>query len=444
MAIRRHSVKDATPVAFSNATNVFGGEIGSFMLCIASPTTYLLPMYLRMAKRLLTETDKRLLWKMSYNFGYKGIRSVQRHKKRMKKGVFFPPFFHISVINSCNLHCQGCWVDVKAKQSRIDADRFDRMINQAKDAGNSFFGILGGEPFMHKGLIDMLGNHPDAYFQVFTNGQLITPEKAKALRQLGNVTPLISVEGTQTVSDERRGGTDVLNRTLAGLQNCLDEKVITGVCTSLCRSNFDDFVQEEWVDRLIKMGVMYMWFHTYRPIGPSPNIDLALTRDQQRTVRKFVVGMRAKKPIGIIDAYYNHEGKALCPAVTGMSHHISPYGDIEPCPIVQFSKESIDDERGLFETMTESTFLKDFRELAAKNTRGCIVLERPDLLKDLAVRHGAKDTTVRKTALPELAALEPRQSQFDPTEEIPDKSFAYRLAKKLWFNDFGVYADSTF
>jgi hypothetical protein len=26
---------------------------------------------------------------------------------------------------------------------------------------------------------------------------------------------------------------------------------------------------------------------------------------------------------------------------TGISHHISPYGDIEPCPIIQFAKETI-------------------------------------------------------------------------------------------------------
>lgn len=29
-------------------------------------------MYLRMAKRVLLETDKRLLWKLAYNFGFKG------------------------------------------------------------------------------------------------------------------------------------------------------------------------------------------------------------------------------------------------------------------------------------------------------------------------------------------------------------------------------------
>src|SRR5690606_2176415 len=97
-------------------------------------------------------------------------------------------------------------------------------------------------PFMHPQLLDIFANHPDCYFQVFTNGQFITDEKAKRLRELGNVTPLISVEGNEIISNERRGRSDVLNRTMEGIQNCLNNKVFTGVCTSLCRTNIDDLL----------------------------------------------------------------------------------------------------------------------------------------------------------------------------------------------------------
>jgi MoaA/NifB/PqqE/SkfB family radical SAM enzyme len=159
---------------------------------------------LGLAYRLLTRTDFRLLSALAWNMGVKGMLSVQRHKSRLKRGEVFPPFLYISVINSCNLRCQGCWVDVAAKQQTISPEAFDRLLGEAKRMGNSFFGIVGGEPFMHPQLLDMLARHPDAYFQVFTNGQFITPERAKRLRQLGNVTPLISVEGNEFVSDERR------------------------------------------------------------------------------------------------------------------------------------------------------------------------------------------------------------------------------------------------
>jgi MoaA/NifB/PqqE/SkfB family radical SAM enzyme len=400
-------------------------------------------MYLKMAKRVVLETDKRLVWKLAWNMGYKGLRSVQRYKRRLKQGEVFPPFLYISIVNSCNLRCQGCWVDVAAPQQTIDLAAMNRLIGEAKTTGNSFFGILGGEPFMHPELLDILAQHPDCYFQVFTNGQLITDQVAKRLRQLGNVTPLVSVEGNEIVSDERRGREGVLGRTLTGLQNCLDNKLLTGVCTSLCQTNIDDLLTEAWVDRLIEMGAMYLWYHVYRPVGPDANPQLALTPEQQRRARRFVVEMRAKKPIGIIDAYYDGRGQALCPAATGISHHINPWGDIEPCPIVQFSKESIHDERTLAATFRESAFLRDFRELAASATRGCIVLERPDLLKELVEKHGARDTTARQQALAELGAMRPRPSQYDPGNEIPEKSWVYRFIKRHWFNDFGVYAGRT-
>src|SRR5439155_12155997 len=108
---------------------------------------------------------------------------------------------------------------------------------------------------------------------------------------------------------------------------------------------------------------------------------------------------------------------------------------------IQFATETISDPRGVYATMRDSAFLKDFRELSAHHTRGCVVLERPDLVKELVVKHGARDTTVRGTAMAELEAMTPRFSQWLPGEEVPEKHWMYRLSKKYWFYDFGAYRD---
>ncbi len=389
-------------------------------------------------RRMLTEVDPKCLFKIGYNFGYKGVRSVEKFKKRLKQGVHFPPFLFISVISGCNLRCQGCWVDVEAPSKHIDLADMNRLINDAKAHGNSFFGILGGQPFMHPQILDIFAAHPDCYFQVFTNGQMITDAVARRLRELGNVTPLISIEGNEIISDERRGRLNVFNKTLAGLENCRRHKLVIGVATSVCQTNYE-LVSESWLRKLIDMGVHYAWFHTYRVVGPKPASHLALSPEQVRKVRRFMVEMRAKLPIAIVDAYWDDNGEALCPMATGVSHHISPYGDIEPCPIIQFAKETIHDGRGVFETMTQSAFLQEFRQKSAGATRGCVMLERPDLVRDLVVKYGARDTTQRQAALAELEALQPRNSQHDPGNEIPEDHWMYRFAKKHWFFGFGAY-----
>ena len=388
--------------------------------------------------RILRTTDKRCLWKFAWNFAVKGTLSVEKFKRRIKRGEYFPPFLYLSIINSCNLRCQGCWVDVEEKDA-IDLDTLNRTITDAKRHGNAFFGILGGEPFMHPELLDLLAAHPDCYFQLFTNGQFITEKIANRLRELANATPLISIEGREITSDQRRGRKDVFNKTMRGLEHCLRARLLTGVATSVCQSNIDELLTGQWLQELIDRGVHYVWYHTYRPVGPKMNAQLALRPDQLVRVRKFVVEMRAQMPIAIIDAYYDHSGQALCPMATGVSHHISPRGDIEPCPIIQFAVDNLRDARGIYETLRDSAFLRDFRQLSAKATRGCVVLERPDLIKELVVKHGARDTTARGTAMAELEAMRPRFSQWLPGEEVPEKHWMYRLAKKYWFSDFGAY-----
>jgi MoaA/NifB/PqqE/SkfB family radical SAM enzyme len=399
-------------------------------------------MIFSLSNRILSTVDPFCLAKVAWNFGFKGARSVARFKKRMAtKGEVFPPFLYLSILNSCNLRCQGCWVDVDKPRESLNLDEINKIVHDAKRRGNAFFGILGGEPFMHPELFDLLAAHPDCYFQIFTNGQMITAKAAETLRRLGNATPLVSVEGTATVSNERRGGKDVLNRTLRGLQNCIDARLLTGVATSLCQTNIGDLLTRDWLQKLIDMGVHYTWYHTYRPVGPQINEQLALTPEQITAVRRFITSMRAEMPIAIVDAYYDHNGQALCPMATGISHHIGPTGGVEPCPIIQFATDSVRTDRDLFEVLTQSKFLKDFRETSARHTRGCIVLERPDLVRELAERHGARDTTIRQTALAELNSMAPRPSQWQEQEEIPEKHWMYHLAKRFFYHDFGVYHD---
>ena len=395
---------------------------------------------LKLGLRIARSTDARLLWKFAYNFGWKGMRSVQLFKKRLKEGVVFPPFLYVSITSRCNLRCQGCWVDVRRPEKELTLEEVDRLVTSAKARGNAFFGLLGGEPFMHDGLLPLLAKHPDCYFQIFTNGHYITDDVAKELRRIGNATPLVSIEGTEAVSDARRGANQVLDKTMAGLETCLRHRLITGVASSVCQTNIDTVLKEDWVDDLVDLGVHYIWYHTYRVVGPESSPDLALRPEQVRDVRRFAVEMRNEKPVIFVDAYWNDKGEALCPAATGISHHIGPGGDVEPCPVIQFATESIRDNDGdIYKTITESAMLADFRKTAAETTRGCIVLERPDLLSEVGQRHGSRDTTARGEAFQELAAMESRPSQHDPGNEIPEKHWMYRFAKKHWFFGFGAY-----
>ena len=397
-------------------------------------------MGMEFIKRMLTEPDKRLLAKFAWNFGWKGMRAVSRFEKRMERGGdFFPAFLFISVTDQCNLACQGCWVTPATPRRELDVETLDSLVRQSKAQGSFFFGILGGEPLLHKGLFDLFGRHPDAYFLLFTNGTLITDDIAKEMRRVGNVSPLISIEGSREVSDERRGGSNVYDRTLAGLEQCRRNRLVIGAASSICRSNLQDLASEAFIRELAGLGVHYLWYYLYRPVGPQPTPGLALEPAQILDLRRFIVDSRTRSPLMIVDAYWDHDGNALCPAAVGMAHHIGPGGEVEPCPPIQFARDNIHDGRPLVELFRDSEFLKAFRDFSRTTTRGCVIMEEPARLHAFLEAQGALDSSGRGTAYQELAAMQPHTSHHVPNGEIPERCPGYRFAKKYWFFGFGAY-----
>ena len=392
------------------------------------------------AARILRECSPRIVWKFMRNFGLRSAVNISRFEKRQRKGKpFFPAFIMISVTESCNLSCSGCWVSYDGKQS-LSLEQLDGMIESCKKEGSYFFGILGGEPLMYKGLFDILAKHRDCYFQLFTNGVLLTDEVAQRMKKLGNITPLISIEGLETESDARRGKNDVYRRTLEGVRACKKARLIIGAAASICKSNFDELVNRRYLDLLAKEGVHYMWYYIYRPVGLNPNPDNALDREQILSLRRFIVEQRRSAPLQVIDAYWDDKGRALCPAAVGISHHISPSGAVEFCPPLQMSKDFVNEKgSNLKEIFANSTFLADFRKLTAEQSRGCIILENPELMVDFLTKQNAVDTTTRKTVLQEFQKMGKLPGHDLKDDEIPDQNIFYRFVKKNYFFGFGAY-----
>ncbi len=390
-------------------------------------------------KRMLTEPDKRLLWKFAYNFGYKGMRSVEKFQKRLKRGEYFPAFLFLSVTNACNLTCQGCWVSPSNPPKEIPPDTLDNVIHECKKQGSYFFGILGGEPLLYEGLFEVFEKHPDCYFLLFTNGTMLTDSVAGEMRRIGNISPLISIEGLEEVSDVRRGGEKVYEQSMMALANCRANRLVTGVATSICKSNIHDLATEKFVNDIAALGVHYLWYYIYRPVGPKPTPELVLDEDQITDLRRFIVDIRLKAPLMVVDAYWDDKGRALCPAAIGIANHISPAGDIEPCPPMQFACENIGDGTDMYKRINQSDFLARFRMMSSELTRGCIIMDDPETLGLFMRKCGAKDSSGRGTAFDELENMCECCSHHQPGKEIPERSWAYRFAKKNWFFGFGAY-----
>jgi MoaA/NifB/PqqE/SkfB family radical SAM enzyme len=390
-----------------------------------------------MLKRLLLKTDKKCLFKFIYNLGFKGAIGFSKFQKRMKRGEFFPAFHFISVTDDCNLNCQGCWVTGKTRNSRMEPEVLHSIISQSKEKGSYFFGILGGEPLMYKPLLEELRKHPDCYFQLFTNGTLLTAGAAEELRRLANVSPLISFEGDQEVADTRRGGSDVYRKTREAIARSTEAGLVTGVAISVCKSNMEMALSPEFIHSLINQGVVYLWYYIYRPAGENASAGLCLSLEEIQQLRSHIVEARTKYDIVIIDAYWDAEGRGLCPAASGLSHHINASGYIEPCPVIQFAADHVNDGR-LTDVYRSSAFLRNFRSEIPKMTSGCILMEDPQWLAGFTARNGAKDSSGRGNETDRLLRMN-KVPGHGSGPSLPEKSFLYKFAKKRAFFGLGAY-----
>lgn len=411
-------------------------ETGNLKPGAETPSASRTPLFLR----FLREIPPRLLWNFVVGAGLGNLRAIRRFERRKKRGVVFPPFVFISVTQRCNLVCKGCWATGVKHPVDMSQELLHKIVAESTAQGCRFFGILGGEPLLLPWLTGFFAAHRGSYFQLFTNGQLLDDALAGRLRAAGNVSPLISIEGGAAAYAARRGDGRAYGTALEALASCKRSGLITGVATSVSASTFVDVVTPAFIDDMVARGAHYVWYYIYRPSGPEPCFSEALDDSQVRALRRFLLEQRRRcRSAVLIDAYWDQEGLALCPAATGISHHINATGDVEPCPPVQCSDCRLDSACDVAQKIEGSAFLKAFREAVPTLTRGCVLMDHPGDLAELAARCGARDSSGRGRFFEELAARPVCGCHNHAGEPMPETSWAYRFAKRHCFFGFGAY-----
>lgn len=394
-------------------------------------------MLARLAWRAATELSPRLAMKAAYLWVLKGAISVQAYKSRMKKKELFPPFMFVALTNTCNLRCHGCWVEKEGTAHYLPEADLDALINSGKKRHAYYYTLLGGEPYMYKNIWDIFKRHSDCYFQTITNGMLFTERNVKRLKEVGNVTPLISIDGFKDQNDLRRGD-GVFESADKGMDRLKKAGIIFGVATTATGKNMDEVMSDEYVQHFIKKGAMYIWYYVYRPVGDEPHPEYCMGRDQLIEMRQRLLTLRRKHPIVIIDTYWTADGEAFCPAAMGLGFHVGPQGSIEPCPPLSFAREKLSDNNGdVFKTINESEFLRGFQDFVKDRTKGCVILEHPQELMEFMKSHEVTDFSTRD-AFSEYNASVARNSHHLPGEEIPEDYWVYRLLKKNVFFGMGA------
>ncbi len=288
-----------------------------------------------------------------------------------KFGDYPPGFLTISPSRACNLTCKGCYAGTEDAPATMDFVTFNRIIREMDELwGARFVVISGGEPFMYKSdgkdLLDVVEEHPNSYFMVYTNGTLITREVAERMAKLGNITPAISVEGRLRTTEERRGE-GVFGKVMDAFANLRDAGVPFGLSMTATCHNCDELLSDEVVDFYFEeQGAMYGWIFQYMPIGTNYDLSLMVTPQQRLGLQRRIWQVIREKKVFLMDFWNSGTSTHGCLAAGRESgyFYINWNGDVTPCVFVPYAAGNIHEiynQGGTLLDLMEIDFFKEIR-----------------------------------------------------------------------------------
>ena len=321
-------------------------------------------------------------------FLWRTIRQ-QRRAARVRleweeRGLHVPPFMIVSVTSQCNLQCHGCYARAhhRSRQNEMSIDRLRSVIAEAAEIGISIALIAGGEPLTRPEILDITEDFPTMVFPLFTNGLLLDRETIERLKGQRNVVPVLSLEGRETDTDQRRGQ-GVYQYLATTMQMLSKEGVFFGTSLTVTRRNFDTVTDERFIANLIAAGCRLFFFVEYVPAQPGTE-DLILTDEQRAREILLLESFRTQFPALFVGFPGDEEEFGGCLAAGRGFIHISPEGQVEPCPFSPFSDSSLRDLS--LKDALQSRLLRAIRESGehlSETRGGCALWAKRDWVRSL-------------------------------------------------------------
>lgn len=319
-------------------------------------------------------------------------KSGHKRLESEKNGLHIPAFLISSITQNCNLFCKGCYARVNSENKKcgehpaktlLTAEEWSVIFDEAEDLGISFNLLAGGEPLLRKDVLLVAARKKDTIFPVFTNGTLIDKEYQELFDKHRNLIPIVSIEGNERATDDRRGkGT--YSRLTDAFKLLKKKRMLYGISVTVTKENINEVTSEEFIDSISSYGCKIVFFIEYVPIdhasehiAPDENARRLLEQSQERLQNKYN---------NILFLSFPGDEKYMggCLAAGRGFFHINSDGAAEACPFSPYSDCNV--KNGGLKTALASSLFEKIKEINLANTEhigGCALFEKEDVVKEL-------------------------------------------------------------
>lgn len=301
---------------------------------------------------------------------FKYVNMTKKYKKacvvreilKVEENIIIPPIMILSITSKCNLKCKGCFAyntGVIDSRNNLLFKDWKKVIEESIDLGVFGFLMIGGEPFLYEKVLELCAMYKDNLFVIFSNGTLLDEEKISKLKNMANTVVVISIEGDNDLTDNRRGE-KTFNKALQAFNYLKENKIMTGMSITITTNNYKFWMEEKNLDDLIKNGVQIGFFTEYIPLNKKEQEEFCLDNHQRKIFREKILEYKRNENILIIHSPGDEEALGGCVSSGIGFAHINPFGNVTPCPVSDVFSHNIKDY-SLKECLNSQLF-KDIRD----------------------------------------------------------------------------------
>ena len=309
--------------------------------------------------------------------------AAEIRQKRLDSGLPSPPVMICSITNKCNLKCRGCYALARHRTdtAEISSERFEHLIREAAEIGTNIVLLAGGEPLLRMDILEAASRARETIFPVVTNGTLMHGDTLRYFKKHRNLIPVLSIEGNQKRTDERRG-TGLYAKVISAAEILRRSKMFFGLSLTLTKENFEELTDPAILSHYHKLGARLFFFVEYVPVS-TEDTDYCLSPEQKQLLPERTVKLREQLPALYVCLPGEEEQYGGCLAAGRGFIHVGPNGDLEPCPFAPYSDSNILDMP--LKDALNSLLLNRIRSnhhLLTESAGGCTLWENKEWIEE--------------------------------------------------------------
>lgn len=346
-------------------------------------------------KRIFERDEKQVYMFFENLIVHSGLEWLLKNSKIDSEKEFPAPFnLLISPTMRCNLQCEGCYAISYDRSTDMSKEFFDSILTQGEEMGIHFYTLLGGEPSLKiKEFADVFEKHNKSIFQMFTNATVMNrdDETLETLLELGNIIPVLSVDGRKEHTDKMRGP-GVYEEVISVAEKLKERKSLYGISLVLTREDFevlsDLSFYDEWIDR----GALFGWIFLYMPISRGSHPELMPTGEQRKEMYYVIHEVRKNKPFFLMDFWNDAPAVNGCIAARRYAH-VTNEGYLEPCIFVHQAVDNLH-EKSLKEAWNSDFFnaIRLHQPHTDNLLQPCMIIGNPKVLRKIDEVYKPKST----------------------------------------------------